>query len=194
MGYNMFAYCGNNPIMLSDPSGEFFLTALIVIGVGAFVSAGTGAYIAACDGGDTGDIIEGAIEGGLIGAAVGTIAYFTPQIIAVTGSSFSATLVAGGIGFASGTVIDLGVQSASYGIRHGTLDGFALDVERLMETAITTALSAMAPVVGDPRKSVADAAKTAAIGAGVTMGLSAITIVYHEVRERGGKGRVMCAY
>ena len=78
MGYNMFAYCGNNPIMLSDSSGEFFLAALIVIGVGAFVSAGTGAYIAACDGGDTGDIIEGAIEGELTGAVAGAIACFVP--------------------------------------------------------------------------------------------------------------------
>ena len=78
MGYNMFAYCGNNPIMLSDSSGEFFLAALIVIGVGAFVSAGTGAYIAACDGGDTADIIEGAIEGELTGAVAGAIACFVP--------------------------------------------------------------------------------------------------------------------
>ena len=30
LGNNMFTYCGNNPINLVDPSGQFFLAALIV--------------------------------------------------------------------------------------------------------------------------------------------------------------------
>ena len=31
--YNMFAYCGNNPVNRKDPTGQFWITALIVIAV-----------------------------------------------------------------------------------------------------------------------------------------------------------------
>ena len=30
IGYNMFAYCGNNPVNRKDPTGQFWITALIV--------------------------------------------------------------------------------------------------------------------------------------------------------------------
>ena len=33
LGYNMFAYCGNNPINRKDPTGQFGITALIVTAV-----------------------------------------------------------------------------------------------------------------------------------------------------------------
>ena len=32
-GYNMFAYCGNNPVNRKDPTGQFWITALIVAAV-----------------------------------------------------------------------------------------------------------------------------------------------------------------
>ena len=194
MGYNMFAYCGNNPIMLSDPSGEFFLTALIVIGVGAFVGAGTGAYIAACDGGDTGDIIEGAIEGGLTGAAAGAIACFVPQTVAIGSYMLPGTLVSGGLGLTAGMFIDAGVQVASYGIRHGTWDGFVYDLGRTIETAVSTALSSMVPVIGDPSNSIFDAAATALVSAEASVLISSATIVCHKVFERGGRGRIISEY
>ena len=31
-GYNLFAYCNNNPIMYSDPSGHSFILACIIVG------------------------------------------------------------------------------------------------------------------------------------------------------------------
>ena len=33
IGFNMFAYCGNNPVMGYDPSGESILGALVLLGV-----------------------------------------------------------------------------------------------------------------------------------------------------------------
>ena len=45
-GLNLFAYCVNNPVMYSDPSGEISVTALILIGaaVGAVIG-GIGSYV-----------------------------------------------------------------------------------------------------------------------------------------------------
>ncbi len=38
IGYNMFAYCGNNPVMRFDPSGEFpFAIPFLVKAVGVAV-------------------------------------------------------------------------------------------------------------------------------------------------------------
>ena len=39
-GYNMFAYCGNNPVNRKDPTGQFWITALIVTAVVAVCAVG----------------------------------------------------------------------------------------------------------------------------------------------------------
>ena len=55
---NMFAYCANNPIVNADPSGEFLITTLILIGAG-IIGGGVAVYTgykareAGCDWGDT---------------------------------------------------------------------------------------------------------------------------------------------
>ena len=38
LGYNMFAYCNNNPVMLTDPAGDFPIHILVVIAVVAVLS------------------------------------------------------------------------------------------------------------------------------------------------------------
>ena len=37
LGHNMFSYTQNNPIMFSDPSGEFFITAMIILQVAIII-------------------------------------------------------------------------------------------------------------------------------------------------------------
>ena len=46
-GLNLFAYCGNNPVMYTDPNGNFVLslTALILIGFGVSATISVGASI-----------------------------------------------------------------------------------------------------------------------------------------------------
>ncbi len=39
LSYNMFAYCGNNPVMLCDPSGCCAAATIVLAGIGAAVSA-----------------------------------------------------------------------------------------------------------------------------------------------------------
>ncbi len=52
-GNNMFAYCGNNPVNMCDPNGEFgVLTSLAIIGICSLVSGAMGAFNAACTDGD----------------------------------------------------------------------------------------------------------------------------------------------
>ena len=47
LGYNMFAYCHNNPIMYSDPTGHSITLACIIIGavIGAIAGGCVGAYV-----------------------------------------------------------------------------------------------------------------------------------------------------
>jgi RHS repeat-associated protein len=83
MNYNRYAYCLNNPLMYSDPSGEFFWAALpliakIGIGIGAGVGAYTGYKIGEANGasglGMAGYMLGGAVIGGFSGYLGGTIA------------------------------------------------------------------------------------------------------------------------
>ncbi len=88
-GLNLYAYCGNNPVMYIDPNGHFPISLTIlglILGVGA--GLGTAAYI---DYKDDGQIFNGsvawydylgaAVLGGAIGAGLGAFA----------GMSFSAS-------------------------------------------------------------------------------------------------------
>ena len=45
LGYNLYAYCNNNPIMYSDPSGHSIILACII--VGAVIGGLAGGHIAA---------------------------------------------------------------------------------------------------------------------------------------------------
>ena len=66
LGTNMFAYCENNPIMRSDPTGELFgaISGVIIGGL-------TGALSASLNGGD---VLAGALTGALNGGICGAIA------------------------------------------------------------------------------------------------------------------------
>ena len=75
--YNRYAYCLNNPLKYTDPSGEFFW---IPFAIGAAIGAYTGYKIADANGYNLGDwqtygyIVGGAFIGGMSGAAGAEIA------------------------------------------------------------------------------------------------------------------------
>ena len=78
MGCNLYAYCGNNPVMYADPTGNFPIALFFIcIGIGAFAGATTRGVIAYNNGARGwdlfGQISLGALTGAVLGAGVGTV-------------------------------------------------------------------------------------------------------------------------
>ena len=99
LGNNMFAYCGNNPIINADMEGTFFFTVL-----GAVVGATVGAVDAWLMGGDWEDIKRGAKAGAYSGAIAGA-GVDTAVIVVASGGSMGVALgIVAGSGALSGVV------------------------------------------------------------------------------------------
>ena len=156
LGCNMFAYCGSNPILCSDPTGELFcLATALFIGTAILIGGVLGAASAKSTGGN---LVEGAIEGAITGGIAAACAVFVP--VAVTAlapataaastiavvSTVATPVVAGTLGAG----VDVAVQTAAHAFGNGSLDGFEVDWARAAKTGVTTAISSAAPTVVDP--------------------------------------------
>ena len=102
-GLNLYAYCGNNPVMHVDPNGTLFGFFLGTIVLGAVI-AGTMNGISAYNAGQRGWGLFGAIVGG-----------------AVMGGAMAGILALGGVvGLASAGLISFGMTaSAAFGVALG---------------------------------------------------------------------------
>jgi len=98
-GLNLYAYCGNNPVMRADPEGTAAISSIIIgliIGaVAGVIIGGVTAGISAYEKGARewelfGDIALGALGGAVIGGIIGAgIGYIAPTIGMFLGSSFT---------------------------------------------------------------------------------------------------------
>ena len=100
--YNLFAYCGNNPVTGYDPTERFVITlstiitaALIGLAVGATAGGVAGAAVAACNDTDiaTG-FVSGFIGGAILGAGAGVGALFLAPLAVGEGVAIG---IAGGV-------------------------------------------------------------------------------------------------
>ena len=113
--YNLFVYCGNNPVMHSDPTGRFVITlsaiitaALIGAAVGVTAGAVVGAATAACNDTDiVSGLISGAIGGAILGAGAGVGALFLAPII--TGGSVTLSIAGSTTALSAGAAIGTGL-------------------------------------------------------------------------------------
>ena len=124
MGVNLFAYCLNNPVMYTDPSGHIVITTAIIIGliVGAVIGGTLGgitAYNSAIDkdkeGGDLfWATMLGVGTGMVLGGAVGFVATAGPQFLV------------GGIAAVFGKAAEDFVAYTMFGAPWGTWEDYAI--------------------------------------------------------------------
>ena len=94
LGFNMYAYCGNNPIMYSDPSGQAIITSIVIgVIIGAVIGGTAGgviAYNAAKEEGTTGkdlalETLKGVGKGMVFGGLSGGLLAATGCVLGVYG-------------------------------------------------------------------------------------------------------------
>ena len=129
VAYNLYAYCSNNPVMHTDPSGHAILTAILIgLVIGAAVGGTAGgviAYNAAEDAGLEGDELfwataKGVGVGAAVGGAAGGLVGLTGGAIATygLGSAAATTTISG-----TGTILARAAEVGSLQYKKSYNDG-----------------------------------------------------------------------
>jgi len=123
-GLNLYAYCGNNPVMCVDPTGGFAISAILIGALIGIIIAVTATAVA--DYTDDGEVFNGSVSvdayiintliGGIIGAILGglgasalTAAAPTASAIASSASGAAVAVSSAAVAQVTGAVIAIGV-------------------------------------------------------------------------------------
>ena len=142
-GFNLYAYCNNNPVMNIDPSGRVFLTVLAILGtllVGTAIGAVSGAVGAWMTGEDIwAGFVSGALSGLLSTVGAG--------LAIATGGAWG-LVIAGVFGFGSAAIGNVVKQGMTRG--WGNVNGYSVLISGVIGllTGVTSYfLSSLAEVV-----------------------------------------------
>ena len=113
-GLNLFAYCGNNPVMYTDPSGNLPWWGRLLIGIGIIAVLAVTTIATA---GIAGVGVGTAFAAGFSGSAIGIGA--SGAAVTIASGAFAGAVVGAGIGFAGGAI----GGAISTGTWMGVLDG-----------------------------------------------------------------------
>ncbi len=135
-GLNLFAYCGNNPVMNIDPSGRSFIATLLIgIIVGAVVGGALNGYFAYSEGARGWDLFGAILGGAVMGAAVGAVAGW---IIPAAGSfvGIGAVSVGGGAAAIAATGVEVVVATVAVAASLGIIVFFSKNADRMGRSKI----------------------------------------------------------
>ena len=172
VSYNLFAYCGNNPVMGCDPTGRFVITLSSIITaavtgffVGATAGGVAGAAVAACNGTDiAAGFVSGFIGGGIMGAGAGVGTLFLAPLVVgesvaigitggatilSTGGAIAEGLTIGGVtGMVGGGLADLTNQLGNNGMNWDKVDYGAVAVSAVEYGALNMLSTGMGSLMG----------------------------------------------
>ena len=150
-GLNLYAYCGNNPVMYVDPSGHaFFLISLLLATLGGALVGGIVGGTTAYFKGDT--VFGGFLSGFLIGGALGaSMALGGATMLTIAGKAVSgfitATTVMGklalGVGMAV-TSFNISMVAGAFGYAiNESMNGREVDLGEMMRQGINTGIKGL---------------------------------------------------
>ena len=164
-GLNLYAYCGNNPVMHFDPNGTFFISLSVFLGAiiaGAIIGATYGGLTAYMNGqniwaGIGVGLLAGAFMGA--GAAIGG-AFIGPVLMgasavtvgSLTLSAGSAILVGVGISFSSGAIIGGLADMSLQLINTGKIDLVSIGRSMLQWGVLNTISAITGTIISDITK------------------------------------------
>ena len=157
-GYNLLAYCGNNPLMFSDPNGHdaewwqwVISGGMVITGIcfvatgfggpagGALICSGVnsmiGSYVAESTGGSS---VSGWVGGMITGATCGYGAGYSGELLAKATNAIGSTCLgylaaSGVVAFSSGALGSAIGQTVS-----AAIDGKKIEAKEVVQSAMTT--------------------------------------------------------
>jgi RHS repeat-associated protein len=129
-GTNLYVYVGNDPILLTDPTGR--CPACIAMGIGALIGGAVAGYQAYANGASASNVIAAAALGAGTGAVAVVAATYVATVAAAAGSG---AIVAGAAGGAAGGAIT-GIVNGINGVVSQTESALTAAEKALVDTAV----------------------------------------------------------